>query len=41
MNTGKQIRLNRFWKHERTLIIPFDHGLHSGVEGSTPACTTQ
>jgi fructose-bisphosphate aldolase / 2-amino-3,7-dideoxy-D-threo-hept-6-ulosonate synthase len=32
MHTGKQIRLNRFWKHERTLIIPFDHGLHSGVE---------
>jgi fructose-bisphosphate aldolase / 2-amino-3,7-dideoxy-D-threo-hept-6-ulosonate synthase len=34
MNTGKQIRLNKLWKHDRTLIIPFDHGLHSGaVEG--------
>jgi fructose-bisphosphate aldolase / 2-amino-3,7-dideoxy-D-threo-hept-6-ulosonate synthase len=32
MHPGKQIRLNRFWKHDRTLIIPFDHGLHSGVE---------
>ncbi len=31
MNTGKQIRLHRFWKRDRSLIIPFDHGLHSGV----------
>jgi DhnA family fructose-bisphosphate aldolase class Ia len=31
MNTGKQIRIHRFWKHERSLIIPFDHALHSGV----------
>ncbi len=31
MNTGKQIRLNRFWKNERTFIIPFDHGIHAGV----------
>lgn len=31
MNTGKEIRLKRIWKHRRTVIIPFDHGSYSGV----------
>jgi DhnA family fructose-bisphosphate aldolase class Ia len=32
MHTGKQIRMNRLWKHKRSLIIPFDHGIYSGRE---------
>jgi class I fructose-bisphosphate aldolase len=31
MNTGKKVRLGRLWKHERSVIIPFDHGCYSGV----------
>ncbi len=31
MQTGKQIRLNRFFTNKRSLVIPFDHGLYSGV----------
>ncbi len=29
--TGKSIRLKRVWRHERAVIIPFDHGAHSGA----------
>jgi fructose-bisphosphate aldolase, class I len=32
MHIGKQIRINRLWKHKRSLIIPFDHGIYSGRE---------
>ena len=31
METGKQLRSRRIWKHERTVIIPFDHGQYGGV----------
>jgi DhnA family fructose-bisphosphate aldolase class Ia len=31
MNTGKQLRLRRIWKHRRAVIIPFDHGQYGGV----------
>jgi len=31
MNTGKEIRLTRIWKHPRAVIVPFDHGSYSGV----------
>lgn len=31
METGKQLRLRRIWKHKRTVIIPFDHGQYGGV----------
>jgi fructose-bisphosphate aldolase / 2-amino-3,7-dideoxy-D-threo-hept-6-ulosonate synthase len=30
MNTGKQLRLRNIWKHERAVIVPFDHGGYSG-----------
>ncbi len=30
MQTGKQIRLNKIWKHKRAVIIPFDHAAYSG-----------
>jgi len=30
MNTGKQLRLRRVWKHKRAVIIPFDHGQYGG-----------
>jgi DhnA family fructose-bisphosphate aldolase class Ia len=30
MQTGKEIRLRRIWKHRKAVIIPFDHGLYSG-----------
>ncbi|MBI5472631.1 MAG: fructose-bisphosphate aldolase [Ignavibacteriae bacterium] len=30
MQSGKQIRLHRIWKHERAVIIPFDHAAYSG-----------
>lgn len=34
MSTGSLVRRNRIWKHERTVIIPFDHGTYSGpVQG--------
>lgn len=29
--TGIQLRLRRIWKHERAVIIPFDHGQYGGV----------
>jgi len=28
---GRTIRLQRIWKHERAVIIPYDHGTYSGV----------
>lgn len=31
MDTGTDIRLRRIWKHERAVIIPFDHGQYGGV----------
>ncbi len=31
METGKQLRIRRIWKHQRTVIIPFDHGQYGGV----------
>ncbi|MEX1139521.1 MAG: hypothetical protein WEB33_10920 [Bacteroidota bacterium] len=31
MNTGKQLRLRRIWRHKRAVIIPFDHGQYGGV----------
>ncbi len=31
MNTGKQLRIRRIWKHKRAVIIPFDHGQYGGV----------
>lgn len=31
MNLGKQLRLRRIWKHQRSVIIPFDHGQYGGV----------
>jgi DhnA family fructose-bisphosphate aldolase class Ia len=30
MNTGKQLRLRNIWKHDRAVIVPFDHGGYSG-----------
>lgn len=30
MQSGKQIRLNKIWKHKRAVIIPFDHAAYSG-----------
>lgn len=30
MHPGKQIRLQKLWKHQRAVIIPFDHGSFSG-----------
>jgi DhnA family fructose-bisphosphate aldolase class Ia len=30
MHPGKSIRLQKFWKHRRTMIIPFDHGSYAG-----------
>lgn len=32
MNLGKQIRLRRIWKHEKAVIIPYDHGFFSGPQ---------
>lgn len=31
MQTGKELRLRRIWKHPRAVIIPFDHGQYGGV----------
>jgi len=28
---GHTVRLQRIWKHERAVIIPYDHGAYSGV----------
>ncbi len=30
-HAGSAIRLRRIWKHERAVIIPYDHGSYSGV----------
>jgi class I fructose-bisphosphate aldolase len=30
VQTGKQIRLRRLWKHRRAVFIPYDHGAYSG-----------
>ncbi len=30
MQTGKQIRLNKIWRHKRAVIVPFDHAAYSG-----------
>ncbi len=30
MQSGKQIRLSRIWKHKRAVIIPYDHAAYSG-----------
>ncbi len=30
MQSGKQIRLSKIWKHQRAVIIPFDHAAYSG-----------
>lgn len=32
MNLGKQIRLRRIWKHERAVIVPYDHGVYGGPQ---------
>ncbi|MBI4418152.1 MAG: hypothetical protein HY563_05200 [Ignavibacteriales bacterium] len=31
MDTGIVLRLRRIWKHDRAVIIPFDHGQYGGV----------
>lgn len=31
MNTGKELRLRRIWRHKRAVIIPFDHGQYGVV----------
>jgi DhnA family fructose-bisphosphate aldolase class Ia len=30
MHPGKQLRLQKIWKNQRVVIIPFDHGSYSG-----------
>jgi len=30
MHPGKQIRLQKLWKHQRAVFVPFDHGSFSG-----------
>lgn len=32
MVTGKEVRLQRIWKHQRAVIVPFDHGGFSGPQ---------
>ncbi len=32
MVTGKEVRLQRLWKHRRAVIVPFDHGGFSGPQ---------
>lgn len=32
MVTGKEVRLQRIWKHRRAVIVPFDHGGFSGPQ---------
>jgi DhnA family fructose-bisphosphate aldolase class Ia len=32
MVTGKEVRLQKLWKHRRTVIVPFDHGGFSGPQ---------
>ncbi len=30
MTTGKEVRLQKIWKHRRAVIIPYDHGSFGG-----------
>ncbi len=30
MHPGKAVRLQKFWKRKRSVLIPFDHGMYSG-----------
>jgi hypothetical protein len=30
MTTGKEVRLQKIWKHRRVVIIPYDHGSFRG-----------
>lgn len=32
MNTGKEVRLQKIWKHQRAVIIPYDHGSFGGPQ---------
>lgn len=32
MVTGKEVRLQKIWKHRRAVIVPFDHGGFSGPQ---------
>ncbi len=32
MMTGKEVRLQKIWKHRRAVIVPFDHGGFSGPQ---------
>jgi fructose-bisphosphate aldolase/2-amino-3,7-dideoxy-D-threo-hept-6-ulosonate synthase len=32
MVTGKEVRLQRIWKHRRAVIVPYDHGGFSGPQ---------
>jgi len=32
MNTGKEIRLQKIWKHRRAVIVPYDHGSYGGPQ---------
>ena len=32
MVTGKEIRLQKIWKHRRAVIVPYDHGGFSGPQ---------
>jgi DhnA family fructose-bisphosphate aldolase class Ia len=32
MTTGKEVRLQKIWKHPRTVIIPYDHGSFGGPQ---------
>jgi fructose-bisphosphate aldolase, class I len=31
MHPGKLVRIQKLWKHQRAVIIPFDHGSYSGT----------
>jgi fructose-bisphosphate aldolase / 2-amino-3,7-dideoxy-D-threo-hept-6-ulosonate synthase len=32
MTTGKEIRMQRLWKHRRAVIVPYDHGSFGGPQ---------
>jgi fructose-bisphosphate aldolase/2-amino-3,7-dideoxy-D-threo-hept-6-ulosonate synthase len=32
MTTGKEVRLQRIWKHRRAVLIPYDHGSYGGPQ---------
>lgn len=32
MTTGKEVRLQKIWRHQRAVIIPYDHGSFSGPQ---------